>query len=309
MSTDELNTLENRAAVAALPASGALAQEARAAATAPRRRRLPSVPRASGIAALAIVAFALVAPLLAPHDISEVVGPPYAKPGEAGVLGTDHLGRDLLSRLLAGGRSLVLLAGACTLAAGLLGTALGLIAGYARGAVDFVLMRIIDLLLILPPLVVLLVLSAGWGNGTLHLIPVIMISASPYVARIVRAATVGVIDSPYIEAAVLRGESRRALLVREILPNISGPVLAISGLLLIYSIFVIASAGFLGVGAQPPAADWALMVKENMPGIMLDAWPVVLPALCIVALAVSVNLFADALHRRIAGGQAARRGA
>ncbi|TMR06936.1 ABC transporter permease [Actinomadura soli] len=276
----------------------------------PARRHFASaVPSASGCVVLAVVLFTQLAPFLAPHPVREVIGAPYAGPGEAGVLGTDYLGRDLLSRLLAGGRSLMLLAAACTIAAGVLGTALGLLLGYIRGVAAAVLNRVVDLFLILPPLVVLLVLTSGSARGTTILIPTIMISAAPYIARIVRTATLGVVRSPFVEAAVLRGESRRAILLREILPNIAGPVLAITGLLLIYSIFVIASAGFLGVGTQPPAADWALMIKENMPGVTLSPWPVAFPALAIIALAVSVNIFSDGLHRRIAGGRAGRDGA
>ncbi|MER7007139.1 ABC transporter permease [Dactylosporangium sp. NPDC000555] len=273
------------------------------------RRRGSVVPPVSGCVLLTLVLFALFAPFLAPHPANAPIGVPYAMPGDVGVLGTDYLGRDLLSRILAGGRSLVLVAAACTFTAGLLGTALGLMAGYRRGLVDAVIMRVVDLLLILPPLVVLLVLTSGAERGPRMLIPVIMISASPYVARVVRTATLDVARSSYVEAAVLRGEKARAILVREILPNVAGPVLAITGLLMIYAIFVVASASFLGVGIQPPAADWSLMIKEGMPAITLNAWPVIFPAACIVVLAVAVNIFAEGLHRRIAGGRAGRRGA
>jgi peptide/nickel transport system permease protein len=306
LSSDELRQLqEGHTPALALEPAAEFASAAAGAST-PRRRALSVIPRVSGTVVLIVVLAALIAPFFAPHGVGDIVGQPYAKPGTDGVLGTDYLGRDLLSRLLAGGRSLVLLSFLCTFAAGCLGTAIGLITGYSRGLLDSIVMRFADLLLILPPLVVLLVLTSGWGGGTLILVPVIMISASPYIARIVRAATLGVSSSQYVEASVLRGESRRAILVREILPNVAGPVLAITGLLLVYSIYVIASASFLGVGAQPPTADWALMIREGMTGVMLNAWPVVLPAIFIIVLAVSVNVFADGLHGRIAGGRAGR---
>lgn len=275
----------------------------RAVVPASRRPLYSTLWSMSGVVVVTLIVLAIFAPYFAPHSISAMVGPPYAKPGSVGVLGTDYLGHDLFSRLLVGGRTLILLSILCTLAASVLGTVLGLVAGYRGGWVDSLVSRILDLLLILPPIVVLLVITAGSTGGTTRLIPVIMISASPYVARIVRAATLSVARRAHVEAAILRGESSASILLREVLPNVAGPVLAVTGLLLIYSIFVIATAGFLGVGAQPPTADWALMIKENMVGVTLTAWPVALPAVCILVLAISVNVFADRLHRHIAGGR------
>jgi ABC-type dipeptide/oligopeptide/nickel transport system permease subunit len=158
-------------------------------------------------------------------------------------------------------------------------------------------MRGVDVLLSIPPLLFLLVLATGAGRSSIALVCGVALVQAPGVARIVRAAALDVSVRGYVEAAVVRGEPTRAILTREILPNILGPILADAGIRLTGSILLVASMSYLGLGAQPPAADWSLMISENREGITFQPWAVVAPALLIAALTVSINLVADAVVR------------
>jgi peptide/nickel transport system permease protein len=248
---------------------------------------------------LLLLALIAVGPFFAPHDPAAIVGIPLQRPSGQFLLGTDLLGRDVLSRVLWGGRSIVGLAVLATTIAYVVGAAIGLLAGYSRSVVDPLLMRAMDVLLAIPPLLFLLVLATGAGRS----IPVLVLGVAlvhiPSIARIVRAATQEVSTRGYVEAAVARGERLPALLGREILPNVLGTVLADAGIRLTASILIIASVNFLGLGLQPPRADWALMISENRGGISLQPWVVAAPAFLIAFLTISVNLVADAIARSL----------
>jgi peptide/nickel transport system permease protein len=248
---------------------------------------------------LLLLALVVLGPLFAPHDPAGIVGVPLQRPDSQFLLGTDSLGRDVLSRVLWGGRSIVGLAVLATALAYVAGATIGLLAGYTRTLVDPVLMRAMDVLLAVPPLLLLLVLATGAGRT----IPVLVLGVAtvhvPSIARIVRAATQEVSTRGYVEAAVARGERLPALLGREILPNVLGTVLADVGIRLTASILILASVNFLGLGLQPPRADWALMISENRGGITLQPWSVAAPALLIAVLTVAVNLLADAIARSL----------
>ena len=248
---------------------------------------------------LFLLALIAIGPFFAPHDPAGIVGIPLQRPSGAFLLGTDGLGRDVLSRVLWGGRSIVGLAALATALAYAIGGAIGLLAGYTRSIVDPLLMRAMDVLLAVPPLLFLLVLATGAGRS----IPVLVLGIAtvhvPSIARIVRAATQEVSTRGYVEAAVTRGEHTPAILGREILPNVLGTMLADAGIRLTASILLLASVNFLGLGLQPPAADWALMISENRGGISLQPWAVAAPALLIAFLTISVNLVADAVARSL----------
>jgi ABC-type dipeptide/oligopeptide/nickel transport system permease subunit len=160
-------------------------------------------------------------------------------------------------------------------------------------------MRAMDVLLAVPPLLFLLVLATGSGSNLTVLVLGVATVHVPSIARIVRAATQEVSTRGYVEAAVARGERTPALLAREILPNVLGTVLADAGIRLTASILILASVNFLGLGLQPPRADWALMISENRGGIGLQPWAVAAPALLIAFLTISVNLVADAVARSL----------
>jgi peptide/nickel transport system permease protein len=264
------------------------------------RRRRVSTETAVGLGLCGIVlAIAYVGPWLAPHSPSQIVGVPYTDAGDAGVFGTDFLGRDVLSRTLAGGRSVVTLAILATLAGYAAGATVGLVAGYAKSRVDNILMRSVDVLLGFPPLLFLLVVATGVGASKAGLVLAVAIIQLPSIARIVRGATLEQVGLPFVEAAVARGESTSAILRREILPNILRPIFADAGLRLTWSLLLIAAVSFLGLGDQPPAANWALMIAENRTGLTFQPWAVVVPALLIAVLTVGVNLVSDGIARTL----------
>jgi peptide/nickel transport system permease protein len=267
------------------------------------RGRLRFLTTPSGIAGVTItalvVAVALFGKYVAPHDPTAPIGLPLAGPSGSAPLGTDVLGRDVLSRLLYGGRSVIGLAAAATALAYAIGLAVGLIAGYSRSMVDPLLMRTVDVLLAFPPLLFLLVLITGAGTGIGVLIVGVAAIQAPGISRIVRTATLEVSVRGYVEAAVARGERAFAVLGREVLPNILAPVLVDAGLRFTYSILIIASVNFLGLGLQPPSSDWALMISDNRQYISLSPWAVLAPALMIGMLTVGVNLTGDAVARSL----------
>jgi peptide/nickel transport system permease protein len=246
-----------------------------------------------------VVAIAFLGRYVAPHDPSMPVGAPLSGPSSTAHLGTDFLGRDVLSRLLYGGRSVIGLAAAATILAYVVGLAIGLIAGYTRSKVDPILMRTVDVMLAFPPLLFLLVLITGAGSGVGVLILGVAAIQAPSISRIVRTATLEVTVRGYVEAAVARGERAAAVVVREVLPNILAPVLVDAGLRFTYSILIIASVNYLGLGLQPPASDWALLISENREYIALNVWAVLAPAAMIALLTIGVNLMGDAIARSL----------
>jgi peptide/nickel transport system permease protein len=272
----------------------------------PRFARTPS--GMIGLTLLIVVLFvALFGGLFAPHSITAEIGPPAQGPSAAAPLGTDFLGRDVFSRLLHGGLSVVLLGTASTGLAYLLGIPVGMIAGYSQSVVDPILMRVVDVLLAFPALLVLLVLTSGLGPQVWVLVVGVAVVQLPNIARVVRTVTQEASTRGYVEAAIVRGESTRSLLRREILPNVAPVILADFGIRFGVSIVFIASMNFLGLGLTPPAADWGLMISENRNYISLNLWSVLAPALMLAALVVAVNLTADAYVRNSVRSSTGRR--
>jgi peptide/nickel transport system permease protein len=241
----------------------------------------------------------IVGPAFAPHSSSQSIGAPYDGPTAHAVLGTDFLGRDVLSRVLDGGRIVVGLAAAATFLGYVGGLTIGLSAGFVGSWVDALLMRAMDLLLAFPPILFLLVLATGAGSSPSVLVVGVAIVHVPQIARIARTATLESTGRGYVEAAVARGDSTWAVLRREILPNIAGPVLADLGIRFTVSVLLVASINFLGLGLHPPTADWALMISENRNGIAIQPWAVAVPAILLGLLTLAVNLVADAFARSL----------
>lgn len=234
----------------------------------------------------------------APYNPDTTLGIPGAAPGGGHLMGLDFIGRDVWSRALYGGRNTLFLAGLATILTYIVGTAIGLVAGYSRSLVDPILMRTIDVLLTIPALLVILLLVTAFGAGSLVLVIATSLVLMPGVARIVRSATQSVCTRSYVEAAAARGDSTRQILSREVLPNISGVITADLGLRFSWGIILIASVNFLGVGIQPPTPDWGLMVSENRVVISSNPWAIVGPAILLGVLIVSVNLMSDAYTRQ-----------
>jgi peptide/nickel transport system permease protein len=250
------------------------------------------------VPALVLVALAVAGPWLAPHAVDAPVAIPYAEPGGAALLGGDQLGRDVLSRLLAGGRELIgtslLVAVLVTGIAAVLGAVSAL-----RPRVGLVVERSADVLMLLPTALGILLIALSWpGGGRLAIIAAAVVMGVPYAVRFAAGAAAPVAASGYVEAAAAGGERLWHLVVREVLPNLRTTLLALFGLRFVAAVYVVATAGFLQVGPQPPAADWALMIRENAPGILLNPWAVLAPSAVIGLLAMSVNLAASALIPR-----------
>jgi peptide/nickel transport system permease protein len=250
---------------------------------------------------LLLVGIAVIGPFFAPHSPSEFVGAPYEDPSSSALLGTDNLGRDVLSRFLWGGRSVLGLALAATALGLALGVTIGLVAAYARGTMDDVLMRAMDVILAFPSLVLALVAVATVGPNLWLLVLVVGITTAPRVSRVTRGSSVEIVERDFVRAAEAIGEPRRKILLGEILPNVSSPLLVEASLRLTYSVGLIAALSFLGFGVQPPAADWGLMINENRQGLTVQPWGVVAPVLAIALLTIGTSLIGDGVARASAG--------
>ncbi len=250
---------------------------------------------------LALFAIAVFGRFVAPYAPDEFVGPPFSVPASGYWLGTDFLGRDVLTRVLYGGLSVLVLGIAATLIGIVLGVSLGLVSGYARRWVDESIMRMLDVVLAFPSIVLAMLFVSILGPRLWLIVLMVGISHMPRIARVTRAATVELAARDFVRAAAAVGVPRRKILLFEVLPNISSPLLVEFGLRLTYSIIMIAGLSFIGFGMQPPAADWGLMINENRIGITIQPWAVVAPVVLIGALTVSTNLMADGLARAMMG--------
>lgn len=253
-----------------------------------------------GLTALVFVV-ALLGPFIAPHSPSAIVGAPYQGPSGHALLGTDYLGEDVLSRVLWGGRSVVWMAIAATMIGMGGGVTLGLVAGYSRGAVDELTMRSLDVLLIFPQIILVLLFVSLIGPQLWLIVLIVGIGWVPAVARVTRGLTLNIVRQEYVQWCQAIGIPRRQILTREVLPNISIPLLVEFGLRLTWSIGVIAAVSFLGFGIQPPSADWGLMINENRNGLVVQPWGLVVPVLCIAMFTIGTNLLAEGLATTITG--------
>ncbi len=257
--------------------------------------------RAGVLICLLVVACALLGPYLAPHGPTSFIGQPFARPSSAAPLGTDYLGRDVLSRFLAGGRSLLLLAVLATLLDVGTGTAVGLAAAYSLRTADEALMRAMDLLLAFPPIVLALMCVSVVGPAPWLIVLVAGLSQMPQTARVIRAAAVQVRDLDFVKYAEAVGLPRRRILAEQILPNVIAPLMVEFGLRLTFSIGLIASLDYLGLGVQPPSADWGLMIQENQSALGVAPLPVLVPVAAIALLTIGSNLVTDGFARAVAG--------
>lgn len=246
------------------------------------------------------VVVAALGPLIVPYGPTEqLLAERSQPPGAAHWFGTDRLGRDVFSRVVAGARDIFLLAGGGTAVAVAIGTVTGLIAATLGGWWDEIAFRLYDTLLALPALLLALLLLGTLGPSRSSVLWVIAIAYTPIVARVVRSVVLTVKTREWVAAARMQGETLPWILSREILPSVL-PALAVEAALRFsYAIFLVASLGFLGVGVQPPAPDWGLMVAEARDYVYLTPWSLAFPAAAISLLVVAVNLAADGLGRAL----------
>jgi peptide/nickel transport system permease protein len=240
-----------------------------------------------------VVLFAVLAPYFAPYGEQETAGPPYSKKG---VFGTDYIGQDVLSRLMHGGQSVLLISVLATLLGMVLGVLIGVVAAYAGGWWDEIIMRLNDVLLAFPQILLALVVLTALQNPASWVIVVLVgVSHAPRVARVSRGVALGIVSRDFVVAAEALGEKRTRVILAEVLPNMTGPLLAEAGLRLTYSIGVVAALGFLGFAADPGAANWGQMMNENRLGLATQPWAVLAPVLMIAIFTIATNLMADGL--------------
>jgi peptide/nickel transport system permease protein len=280
----------------------------------PRRRRWPRVARVwlrragrlaespAALTGLAIVlvwvAVALLAPVIAPYppnanDYAALANP---HPSARHWLGTDHLGRDLFSRVVWGARTVLTVAPLAVLGATLLGSLVGLTAGYFGGWIDLAVTRVCDIVLSFPVIILYMIVLATWGSSAVNIVLVLALTKAPIIARIVRGLTLELREREYVAAAKMRGESALYIMLVEILPNGRGPLIVDMCLRMGYTIVLIGVLGFLGIGLPPPDPDWGGMVKETYG--MMSVWPhmALVPCVAISSLVVGFSLLAVGLR-------------
>lgn len=270
--------------------------------------RAPKRPRrlaTSGIVGLVLVGFwvivAAFGPYLAPHDVGAVVDLDVFSPASATFpLGSDYLGRDMLSRVLSAARYTVVIAFLATLLAAGVGVLLGLAAA-AGGWLDMALSRIFDTVIAIPSLMFALVVIASLGSSIPVLVMTLAVIYVPGAFRTARALALNVTALDFVTVARARGEGLPYIVVQEILPNVTGPLLADFGLRFVFVVLLLSGLSFLGLGVQPPQADLGALVRENISGIGFGAPAVLFPALAIASLTIGVNLVIDALPGRRRG--------
>lgn len=266
------------------------------------RRALKSKRTVIGLAlSVLIFAIAFLGPYLAPHSSTEFVGAPFSPAGVGGPFGTDNLGRDVLSRFLAGGQTLMVLSVLATALGVGLGALMGVFAAYSRGWVDEALMRTGDVALAFPQIVLALLFLSIIGPKLWLLVLMVALGHLPRVARVVRGAAMSVVERDFVKAAESVGIPRWKIIIGEIVPNLSSTLAVEFGLRLTYSIGLVAGLSFLGLGMQPPNPDWGLMINENRIALTVSPWSVVLPVIAIALLTVGTNLVTDGLAKAAIG--------
>ena len=246
---------------------------------------------------LLVFAVAYIGPAFAPYGSDDFVASPYAPPGADNLLGADVLGRDVLSRTLLGGTDLLTLAVLATALGLAVGAAAGIWSAFRRGLVETAVMRTVDVVLAIPTLVFALLIISVVGPKLWLVVLAVGVSHAPQVARVIYGAAQDLVERDFIKAVSLLGVSSLRMMRREILPNLSTPLLVETGWRLSYSIIIISGLSFLGFGVQPPDPDWGIMINENRLGLSLNSWGVLAPSILIALLAVGTNTFSDAIAR------------
>lgn len=266
----------------------------------PLRRGLRSWRVRTGLMlVLGVILLAILGPFLAPHGPSEILSMPFDSPQPGFLFGTDALGRDVLSRFLAGGRSLIWMSLAATSIGISLGTLLGLLGAYFKGRVDQVIMRLVDLQLAFPTVVLALLAVTMFGPGKVLLVLLVGLSQAPSVARVIRGSAMAVVRREFVQYARIIGLSPWRVITREVLPNVTTPLMIEVGLRLMWAISALAGLSFLGYGIQPPAADWGLMINENRNALSIQPWAVVVPIAAIAAFTIGSNMVTEGMARAI----------
>jgi peptide/nickel transport system permease protein len=253
-----------------------------------------------------IVLLAIVGPYVAPYGPSTPVGAPNSNPGGKAVLGTDYLGQDVLSRLLYGGRSILVMAVIATALGLVAGTVIGLVAAYARNALDDILMRAMDVIMALPQIMLALVAVAIVGPHAWVIVTAIALTTAPRIARVARGAAQPIVERDFIACSEAMGVPRWRILFGELLPNTLGPLMVEASLRLTYSVGVIAALAFLGLSPNPNGANWGTMIQQNELVLAVQPWGAAAPIIAIALLTMGTGLIGDGIARTAAGIDRAR---
>jgi peptide/nickel transport system permease protein len=255
-----------------------------------------------------LVFVALFGPLFAPHSPTDFVGAPNTGPSDAARFGTDHIGQDVWSRFLWGGREVLGMAVAATAIGLSLGGIVGLVAAYSRNILDDILMRAMDVILAFPQIMLALVAIATVGPSTWLIILTVGLTTMPRVARVARGAAQPIVERDFVAAAEALGVPRLRILLGEVMPNTLSPLLVEANLRLTYSIGLIAALAFLGFSPNPNGADWGFMIQENRLALVSQPWGVVLPMMAIALLTIGTGLVGDGIARAAIGIDRSRGG-
>lgn len=253
---------------------------------------------------VAFVLVAILAPYIAPYNpnqqnlLARLRAPGFVSRGVTYALGSDELGRDLLSRLIHGARISLLVAFASVLISGTVGVTLGMLAGYLRGTVETVVMRIVDVFLSIPAILLAIITVAVLGPGLVNVILVLALTRWPRYARVAYGQTLAVANMPYVRLATFMGASPSRILLRHILPNIIGAVTVVATLEFGLMVLFEAGLSFLGLGVQPPTASWGAMLSTGRSYLANAWWIATFPGLCLFLLVLAVNLLGDDLRDR-----------
>jgi peptide/nickel transport system permease protein len=253
-----------------------------------------------------IVLLAIIGPYLAPYGPSTPVGAPNSTPGGKAVLGTDYLGQDVLSRVLYGGRSILVMAVIATALGLVAGAAIGLVAAYSRNALDDTLMRGMDVIMALPQIMLALVAVAIVGPHAWVIVAAIALTTAPRIARVARGAAQPIVERDFIAASEAMGVPRWRIVSGELLPNCLGPLMVEASLRLTYSITLIAALAYLGLSTNPNGANWGTMIKQNQFVLAVQPWGAAAPIIAIALLTMGTGLIGDGIARTAAGIDRAR---
>ena len=265
---------------------------------------ISSAPLSAKFGMLVVLIYSIVAifaPFIAPYGEREILGRTFELWSDKYLLGTDNLGRDMLSRMIFGARNTIGLALSITILAFLLGSLTGMIAAALGGWVDQILSRIVDVLMSIPSLIFALLILSIFGTSVSYLIATITVIEATRVFRLARATAMNVVVMDYVEVARVRGEKLDWVIRKEILPNITAPLLAEFGLRFCFVFLFISALSFLGLGIQPPAADWGSMVRDNASLITFEDITPLLPAGAIALLTVAINFIVDWMLHKSSG--------
>lgn len=264
-------------------------------------RRVPKSLVIGGSLVFVFIVVAIIGPYITPYPFDQFhFGDRLAPPSAEFWLGTDRYGRDIFSRVIHGTQLTVTMAGTGTIIGVAIGLIIGLFSGYIGGWFDEILMRITDIAMSFPALLLAMLVVAALGSNEINAVLSIGIVFIPKVARVVRSATLGLRNVQFVEAAEVRGESNNYIIFREILPNVWPPVIVETCIRLSYAVLLVVSLSYLGLGAQPPAPDWGLMIAKERAFLVSAPWVVFAPAGAIVLLIIAVNLLGDGMREYLA---------